>query len=72
MSEKNTSVLRTFTDEPKKHSCYPILATHLAAKDDSRRGSIGASFSTPAERLLSEQSVPLLGEANSQTRKELL
>ena len=31
---------------------------------------LGASFSTSAERLLSEQSVYLLGEANSQTRKE--
>lgn len=55
----------------KKHSCYPILATHLAAKDDSR-GGVVASYVNSAERLLSEQSVLLLGEANSQTRKELL
>lgn len=71
MSKKNTSVLWTFTDEPKKHSCYPILATHLAAKDDSS-GGVAASYVNSAERLLSEQSVLLLGEANSQTRKELL
>ena len=71
MSKKNTSVLRTFTDEPKKLSCYPILATHLATKDDSR-GGVVASYVNSAERLLSEQSVLLLGEANSQTRKELL
>lgn len=70
MSKKNTSVLRTFTDDTKL--MVTIFDTHLAAKDDSRRGSIGASFSTSAERLLSEQSVLLLGEANSQTRKELL
>lgn len=31
---------------------------------------LGTSFSTSAERLLSEQSVYLLGEANSQIRKE--
>lgn len=69
MSEKKTSVLRTFTDEPKTHDIH--FGTHLATKDDSR-GGLGASFSTSAERLLSEQSVLLLGEANSQTRKELL
>lgn len=44
---------------------FPYIATHLATKDDSSGGLVSLG-SNSAERLLSEQSVLLLGEANSQ------
>ena len=71
MSEKKTSVLWTFTDEPKTFM-LPHIGNSSRGERRQQGGGVVASFANSAERLLSEQSVLLLGEANSQTRKELL
>ena len=59
--------LQTSTDEAKL--MIPIRQL-ISRRKTTAVEVLGASFSTSAERLLSEQSVYLLGEANSQTRKE--
>lgn len=56
MSKKNTSVLRTFTDEPK--DIHVTLYWQLISRRKTTAvEALGTSFSTSAERLLSEQSV---------------